>query len=403
MKKILLATTILSVSAGFAAADVSVSGDARMGVVATDGASVFSSRMRVKFTGSGTTHGGLTFGGSFRAADANGAGAGTKGSVYISGAFGKISMGDVDSGDAAAVGQLASVGYTGLGSGNSINYASDGFDLFGVPAQIKDSYTYYYDSYFDYTDPSYGDVVYTRQYDSTTTVTGGAPAKVLYAYSAGGLTLDASASQISNGPLDHSAYGLGVSYTTGGLTLAAGYGSNEFGWVTNETYTFTDYYDGQSITGPDWKAVVSDGSVTDSTIAATYVMGDTTIKAIYQDKQMNATYQESYYDTEYAGYDNEDAYAVSLEAKSMGLSVVHKIGALTLTGYDINTDVSSNVFEGDNSLSLTRTGIGASYDLGGGASVTGGVANVEVAVIENGWDLASKSQSFYDLGVNFSF
>ena len=99
MKKILLATTVLGMTAGFAAADVSVSGDARMGVVSTDGDSVFSSRMRIKFSGSGTTDGGLSFGGSFRANDAQGAKAGTAGSVFISGAFGKISMGDVDGGD----------------------------------------------------------------------------------------------------------------------------------------------------------------------------------------------------------------------------------------------------------------------------------------------------------------
>ena len=86
-------------SAGFAAADVAVSGDGRMGIVSTDGDSLFSSRMRIKFSGSGTTDAGLSFGGSFRANDASGAKSGTSGSVFISGAFGKISMGDVDSGD----------------------------------------------------------------------------------------------------------------------------------------------------------------------------------------------------------------------------------------------------------------------------------------------------------------
>ena len=40
MKKILLATTMLASVAGYAAADVSVSGDARMGVVSTEGNSV---------------------------------------------------------------------------------------------------------------------------------------------------------------------------------------------------------------------------------------------------------------------------------------------------------------------------------------------------------------------------
>ena len=120
-------------SAGFAAADVSVSGDARMGVVSTDGVATFSNRARIKFSGSGTTDGGLAFGGSFRAHEAAAAEGGTKGSAFISGAFGKITMGSVDSGDAASVGQLASVGYTGLGSGNSISYAADAGGDSGLP------------------------------------------------------------------------------------------------------------------------------------------------------------------------------------------------------------------------------------------------------------------------------
>ena len=124
-------------SAGFAAADVSVSGDGRMGIKSTDGTSEIWNRMRIKFSGSGTTDGGLSFGGSFRAADAAGAKDGTKGSTYISGAFGKISMGDVDSGD--NVGQLASVGYSGLDSGNSISYSADAGGDNGLPGDFKDA------------------------------------------------------------------------------------------------------------------------------------------------------------------------------------------------------------------------------------------------------------------------
>jgi len=437
MKKILLATTVLSMTAGFAAAEVSVSGDARMGVVATDGASTFSSRMRIKFTGSGTTDGGLAFGGSFRANDAQGAKAGTAGSVFISGAFGKISMGDVDSGDAAAVGQLASVGYTGLGSTNSINYAADGFDLFGLPALLVDSSTaktYYGDVQRVGCDPEFplllatctnveltddevdsffnddvGANVYLHDALKTaysTTVSGGAPAKVLYTYSANGLTVNASASQISNGPTDFNSYGLGVAYTTGGLTVAAGYGSNEFGFVTSNLYTSTEYMDGysQSVSSPWWKGTVSDGSVTDASLSVTYVMGDTTLKAIYQDKQIDATYTDSYLDDDLQVWEDEDSVDVSGEATSMGLSVSHKIGALTLTAFGITTDLSTDIlYETADSVSFTRTGIGASYDLGGGATVTGGAVNVEAAALDGDWELESVSKTAYDLGVNFSF
>ena len=123
MKKLLLATTMLMTAGSYAAADVSVSGDGRMGVVSTDGTSTFSSRMRIKFTGSGTTDGGLSFGGSFRAADVVGTAPvgggsvskptndGTSGSVYISGPFGKITMGDTGNAVDSLVSNVSAVGY----------------------------------------------------------------------------------------------------------------------------------------------------------------------------------------------------------------------------------------------------------------------------------------------------
>ena len=115
MKKLLLATTMLMTAGSYAAADVSVSGDGRMGVVSTDGTSEFSSRMRIKFTGSGTTDGGLSFGGSFRAADAIDAASGTSGSVYISGAFGKITMGSTGNAVDSLVSNVSAVGYGASG------------------------------------------------------------------------------------------------------------------------------------------------------------------------------------------------------------------------------------------------------------------------------------------------
>ena len=139
MKKILLATTLLAATTGFAAAEVTLSGDARMGIISNfDNAATllvnesdlqFTSRARVKFTLSGSTDGGLEFGASFRAQDAGavtsvskgadgiagtaddivtvggGAANGQAGSVFISGAFGKLTMGDVDDAANSAIGQ----------------------------------------------------------------------------------------------------------------------------------------------------------------------------------------------------------------------------------------------------------------------------------------------------------
>jgi outer membrane protein OmpU len=64
MKKVLLATSALTLLAGAAAAEMSVGGNARIGVINTGAATVADYRFRVKFSGSGETDGGLTFGAS---------------------------------------------------------------------------------------------------------------------------------------------------------------------------------------------------------------------------------------------------------------------------------------------------------------------------------------------------
>jgi len=331
MKKILLASTMLASVAGYAAADVSVSGDSRMGVVTTDGYSVFSSRVRIKFSGSGVTDGGLSFGGSFRAKEASDADAGTKGSTYISGAFGKISMGDVDGGDKASVGQLSSVGYEGLLSGNSISYVSDG-GLTGLDKFEKEA-----------------GVTATK-------------AAVLYTYSAGAVTVNASTAQLSNGGANRQAYGLGAVYAAGDLTLAVGYGTKE---ITGE-------YDDE----------VVDGSITDISASAKYKMGSTAIKAIYQDKSAQVSWD---------GLDFDLGSAVS-----MGLSVDHTIDVITVTAYTITTEVTSDLAEVD--ASVSRMGVGVAYDLGGGAVVKAGWAEVETL---SGDETTTKS--LVDAGVSFSF
>lgn len=131
MKKILLATTVLAMSAGFAAADVKVSGSARMGVVYDGSDAAFSSRVRIQFDGSGTTDGGLEFGASMRADQFGGnnatlgSGGTTNGdsTVFVSGSFGKLTMGDVAGGASDnLVGQVSGVGYTNLGDLDEIGF-----------------------------------------------------------------------------------------------------------------------------------------------------------------------------------------------------------------------------------------------------------------------------------------
>ncbi len=107
MKKVLLATTALVGLAGAAAAEVTISGSAEMGIVgggvnATNGSggeTQFFNDVDIKFTLTGESDSGLSFGAVVDLDEAGNLGnefdnQGT--SVFISGAFGTLTMGDTD-------------------------------------------------------------------------------------------------------------------------------------------------------------------------------------------------------------------------------------------------------------------------------------------------------------------
>ncbi len=232
MKKVLLATSILAASAGFAAAEVAVSGSARMGLFYNGEDAYFSSRVRIEFTASGETDGGLSFGASVRA-DQSGQGGdfpnvvNDDSTVYISGAFGKLTFGNVDTAANTLVGQVSAVGFTGLGSYNEVGYLGQ-------------------------TDTS-----------------------MLYEYSTGALTFALSAGQLNTG---YDEYSLAVKYATDAFSVALGYesadgdsaislgGSATFGAVTGKLVVIDyDNYD------------------TDFALSVDYVAGPTTVTAFYHD------------------------------------------------------------------------------------------------------------------------
>ena len=155
MKKVLFATTALVLTAGVAAAEVAVTGDARIGlrydsdnacditVDATCPADGTRStwnvvnRARVKFSMTGESDAGLSFGAELRADNAGGAnrgdaGSGTAGKVWVSGSYGKLTAGDIDSAMESAVGDLPEVGLTGLNFYNELTYLTSDQDDAGA-------------------------------------------------------------------------------------------------------------------------------------------------------------------------------------------------------------------------------------------------------------------------------
>ena len=91
---------------------------------------VGKNRVRVKFALTGETDdGALEFGANIRADNAAAGGAGTGGTQFVSGAFGKIQMGDLDGGDEQLVGNLSGVGSSGAGSHQEFAYQSGDHNL----------------------------------------------------------------------------------------------------------------------------------------------------------------------------------------------------------------------------------------------------------------------------------
>lgn len=274
MKKILLATTLIAASTGYAAAEVTVSGAARMGVVMhndLDGLSTdaqFSSRVRIIFTATGETDNGLSFGASVRN-DQSGVGNTANGdsTVYLSGAFGKVTMGDTGNAADALVGQVSGVGYTGLGDLNEIAWLSK----------------------------------------STT--------GVMYEYSAGAVTFGLGAGQTNTNDFVSAA----VKYSTDAYSVALGYESND---------------------AADQLSLLGSATFSGATVKAKIVDNSELV-------------------------DLEYALSVDYTMNGIGLTAFYA-DALNTTAGHVNED-----------LQTTRYGIGASYDLGGGASVLGGIAREE--------------------------
>ncbi len=118
MKKLLIASTALSLAGGAAFAEIKFTGDAELGVdynsEAGEGMSKhsFVHEVGIDFSGSGTTDGGLSFGGS-AGFDTNDDTV-NEGTVHVSGSFGKLTIGDNDSADLTA-GSIADIGLNGIG------------------------------------------------------------------------------------------------------------------------------------------------------------------------------------------------------------------------------------------------------------------------------------------------
>ncbi len=335
MKKVLFATSALVMTAGVAAAEVTLSGDARMGVIYDGDNAQFGSRARARFTMTGETDTGLSFGASFRVDHENPGGglasSGTAGAVWVSGTYGKLSMGDVVSASEAAVGDLYSVGYTEgsfAGDLEEISYlTADGENLDQGPNVL---YEYSINGFNLYGSMSDGDVA-------------------SWPGATGSVSPDYQNGEFS--PADNdgkTAWSVGASYegeyTGGTWMLGLGYAQHKLD------------------SGEKAKEIVVGGEMT---------YGGFSGKAIYADyKNRDGIYfRLNNGDTDFildnANYEYDKAY---------GLSLAYEYNAFIFKGFYRRDEVEATAV-GFDDIDQDTWGIGVDYDLGGGAVLAAGVAD----------------------------
>lgn len=288
MKNTLIASSIalMTVGTSVAFADITLGGDARMGIVHTestanlDNATQFDSRVRFTVTGAGETDNGFAFGASMRI-DQSGQGktANNDSTVYIGNDLFTVTFGDVDSATKGAVGNVAGVGYTGIGDNNEVGYLGIDNTAVSVDATV------------------------------------------------GTVDLYASFGQRQANSADNTV-GIGASVEVVGVELSAGY--------------------------------VEDGAVNQTAIGAGVEVSGVGVDAVYVDNQNHATVAAEY-----------------------AVSGTYTLADVTLIGFYREVEKLAGAND-------TYAGIGARYDLGGGASVRGGVVD------QNGTNRM-------DLGLQFAF
>ncbi len=316
MKKFLIASTALVALSGAAVADITLSGDAQIGLKYDDALSGadesgwnVQSRARLTVTMTGETDSGLSFGAKFRPGHSGYTESRDNFSsvttVWAEGSYGKITVGDVDSAIEQAVGDLVEVGNSGLEFYNEIYYiATDAYEDHNNKGLV---YSY-----------KYGDAEFFLSFEDQ-----------YVAYS-------------------------GNEYAGNSWSLGATYSMNQYSFGIG-------YSQGEDFGGGDVKSLG---------LSASADFNGLVVKGLFvQSKDDSAKYKQ---------------YGLSADytmANGVGVKGFYRINDWT----DI---------PGKEKI----LGLGASYDLGGGASVNGGLVHVKDSEIAG-----SPSRTIADFGVKFAF
>ena len=351
MKKVLFATSALVALSGAAYAEVALTGDGRMGIVYDGEDMQFSSRARAKFNLTGETDSGLSFGGSFRVDHENysdspetrSAAHGSAGSVFISGTYGKLSMGDVLSAAEAAIGDLPELGYT---SGEFAANPEEIDYLTGDGANEDQGPTALYE--------------YTFQ------------GVKLFASMTDGSRRDCGASNVTFGSLD--CYEDDVDGTDVAFSLAAGYEMGAY----NVALAYSE-----------------SGDASEIVLGGTAAIDAFKVKAFYADYEDRGLAQLGDFEYDLDEDDDEALFEVDYD-KAYGVSVEYAMAnGIGLQALWVRREVEiEEAFAAGEDDSFNAYGVGASYDLGSGATLAG-------AIIRN--ELFADNETRADMGVKLAF
>ena len=320
MKKVLFATTALVATAGVASADVALSGWAEMGIYGGDGVNEgFFQDIDVSFTMSGQTDNGLTFGagvdldenGAFTPEDDGGA------TVFISGDFGTVTMGDTDGALDWAM--------TEAWVGNAGSLADDETSHVGALG-------------------SYLDGAYDGQI-------------LRYNYSVGDFGVAVSVEMDDAGIRDV-GYGIGFRYSMdlGGADLSLGLGYQEATYISSGAGVLTI----ATIGIDDYLGVPANYQVEVDAIGVS--------AAVSTDMGLSAALTYTQFDASYADGTGEMDH--------IGVGVGYTTGPITVSA---NWGRFDGSFIPGQVIDNTGYGLAAAYDLGGGLSMHLGYGNSDVA------------------------
>jgi outer membrane protein OmpU len=258
MKKIALLSTVLSLLTSTAIADVSVSGDARIGGSSTDAGKTVAidSRARVRFTLSSEADSGLKFGATFRAGDVSKSKDFTSGTVFVEHpVYGRFTMGDAAGAVQSAVVQFVAIGFNDTGKLQEFQFLTGGDTTKGKRA---------IDLLYAYTTPNMGNGVLGAY------VSRGNP----------GTNNGSGATDLADD------YAVGVSYTTEFWKVAAGFEDNG---VNSQSVLSGSYGNGQA----EVKAAygLRDDDKEQYVIYGTYIIGTNTLTGFYKQDFSGHSYQ----------------------------------------------------------------------------------------------------------------